>query len=62
MNFDNEYLHKIVIDLTSRKIELHGSDGSNEVISDNNVGQFMSMLDYIKKHAPVNIVEYAQVA
>lgn len=59
MNFANEYLDKIKIDLTSRKIELYGSDGSCKVIEDNSVGQFMSMLDIIKKTAPTNIVEYA---
>ena len=62
MNFENEYLHKIVIDLTSRKIELQGSDGRNKIISDNNVGQFMTMLDYINKHAPMDIVKHGKVA
>ncbi len=62
MNFENEYLHKIVIDLTNRKIELQGSDGRNEIISDNNMGQFMTMFDYIRKHAPMNIVEHGKVA
>jgi hypothetical protein len=59
MNFANECLDKIKIDLTSRKIELYGTDGSHEVITDNSVGQFMSMLDLIKKTAPADIVEYA---
>jgi len=62
MNFENEYLHKIMIDLTSRKIELRGSDGSNKIISDNNMRQFMAMFDHIKKTAPENIIEYGRVA
>lgn len=61
MNFTNEYMHKIKIDLTSRKIELYGSDGRCEVIEDNSVGQFMSMLDIIKKTAPEGMVEYASL-
>lgn len=62
MNFENEYLHKIVIDLMGRKIELQGTDGRNEVISDNNVGQFMKMFNYIKNTAPLDIIEYGKVA
>lgn len=61
MNFTNEYVDKIKIDLTSRKIELYGADGSHQVIEDNNVGQFMAMLDLIKKTAPVELVEYASL-
>jgi len=62
MNFNNEYLHKIVIDYMGRRIKLYGSDGRHEVIEDNNVGQFMSMLDFIKKNASSDIVEHAPIS
>lgn len=62
MNFDNEYLHKIVIDYMGRRIKLYGSDGRHEVIEDNNVGQFMSMLDFIKKTVSPELIEHAPIS
>lgn len=61
MKFDNEYLDKIVIDYMGRRIKIYGSDGSYEVIEDNNVGQFMSMLDFIKKNAPTSLIEHGSI-
>jgi hypothetical protein len=61
MNFENEYLHKIVIDYMGRRIKLYGSDGRHEVIEDNDVGQFMTMLDFIKKTAPEHLVEHGSI-
>ena len=58
MKFDNEYLDKIEIDYMGRRINLYGSDGTVQVIEDNSVGQFMSMLDFIKKTAPANLIEH----
>lgn len=58
MKFDNEYLDKIQIDYMGRRINLYGSDGTIQVIEDNSVGQFMSMLDFIKKNAPANLIEH----
>lgn len=62
MNFDNESIHKIVIDYIGRKIKLYGTDGRYEVVEDNSIGQFMSMLDFIKKHAPSNVIEHASIS
>lgn len=61
MKFDNEYLDKVVIDYIGRRIKLYGSDGTCEVIEDNNVGQFMSMLDFIKKTAPAELIEHGSI-
>ena len=62
MNFNNEYLDKIIIDYMGRRIKLYGADGSYKVIEDNNVGQFMSMLDFIKKNASSDIIEHAPIS
>lgn len=61
MKFENETIEKITIDYIGRKIKLYGSDGSFEVIEDNNVGQFMSMLSYIKNNAPENLIEHSSI-
>lgn len=58
MNFANETIDKIEIDYIGRRIKLYGSDGRFEVIEDNSVGQFMSMLDIIKKTAPTELIEH----
>lgn len=57
--FANETLHKVLINLPARTVTLYGSDGTEKVIDDNDVDQFMSMVEYIKENAPRDIVEYA---
>ena len=59
--FDNETLEKVLIDLPARNITLFGSDGSQKIIGNNDVNQFMSMVVYIKQNAPDGIVEYASL-
>lgn len=59
--FANETLHKVVINLPARTVTLYGSDGSEKVIDDNDMDQFMNMVEYIKQNAPKSIVEYASL-
>lgn len=58
---DNEMLDKITVDVTTRQITLTGSEGNVQVIENNSVKQFMTMLKHIRKNAPDSIVEYASI-
>jgi hypothetical protein len=56
---NDEMLDEIVIDMASRQIKLTGSFGNTQIISNNTVKQFMTMVKHIKENAPEDIVKYS---
>lgn len=59
--FENETLHKVLVNFAARTITIHGSDGSVRTIDNNDSEQFLNMMAYIKQNAPDGIVEYASI-
>lgn len=45
MNFDDEYLDKVVVNIKKKSFELYGSDGSYKTIECDETESFMDVLD-----------------
>ena len=57
-NEDDEYLTRVVIDLTARTFYLYSSEGTKRVVEDNTVDEFMTLLSVIRDVVDDDIIAY----
>ena len=57
-NEDDEYLTRVVIDVTARTFYLYSSEGDKRVVDDNSVDEFMTLLSVIRDVVDEDIIAY----
>ena len=57
-NEDDEYLTRVVIDVTARTFYLYSSEGDTRVVDDNTVDEFMTLLSVIRDVVDDDIIAY----
>jgi len=57
-NEDDEYLTRVVIDVTARTFYLYSSEGEQRVVEDNTVEEFMTLLSIIRDVVDDDIIAY----
>ena len=57
-NEDDEYLTRVVIDVTARTFYLYSSEGDKRVVDDNSVDEFMTLLTVIRDVVDEDIIAY----
>ena len=57
-NEDDEYLTRVVIDVTARTFYLYSSEGAKRVVDDNTVDEFMTLLSVIRDVVEDDIIAY----
>ena len=55
---DDEYLTRVVIDVTARTFYLYSSEGDTRVVDDNTVDEFMTLLSVIRDVVDDDIIAY----
>ena len=57
-NEDDEYLTRVVIDVTARTFYLYSSEGAKRVVEENTVDEFMTLLSVIRDVVDEDIIAY----
>ena len=57
-NEDDEYLTRVVVDVTARTFYLYSSEGDQRVVDDNTVDEFMTLLSVIRDVVDEDIIAY----
>ena len=57
-NEDDEYLTRVVVDVTARTFYLYSSEGAKRVVDDNTVDEFMTLLSVIRDVVDDDIIAY----
>ena len=57
-NEDDEYLTRVVVDVTARTFYLYSSEGDTRVVDDNSADEFMTLLSVIRDVVDDDIIAY----
>lgn len=57
-NPDDEYLTRVVVDVTARTFYLYSNEGDKRVVDNNTVDEFMTLLSVIRDVVDDDIIAY----
>ena len=55
---DDEYLTRCVVDTSRRTVYIYSNEGDQKTVECDTPEEFMSVLNYVREHTPVDIVSY----
>lgn len=56
---EDEYLSRCVVDVATRKFYLHSNLGAERVVECDNMDEFMTVLELVRRITPDNVLSYS---
>jgi hypothetical protein len=56
---EDEYLSRCVVDVATRKFYLHSNLGEERVVECDNMDEFMTVLELVRRITPDNVLSYS---
>ena len=57
-SMEDEYLTKCVVDTQRRTVHIYSNEGDKKTVECDTPEEFMSVLNYVREHAPVDTLSY----
>ena len=57
-SMEEEYLSRCVVDTLRRTVHIYSNEGDKKTVECDTPEEFMSVLNYVREHAPVDTVSY----
>ena len=57
-SMEDEYLSRCVVDTLRRTVHIYSNEGDKKTVECDTPEEFMSVLNYVREHAPVDTVSY----
>ena len=55
---DDEYLTRCVVETSRRTVYIYSNEGDKKTVECDTPEEFMSVLNYVREHAPVDTLSY----
>ena len=55
---EDEYLTRCVVDTSRRTVYIYSNEGDKKTVECDTPEEFMSVLNYVREHAPVDTLSY----
>ena len=57
-SMEEEYLSRCVVDTVRRTVHIYSNEGDKKTVECDTPEEFISVLNYVREHAPVDTVSY----
>jgi hypothetical protein len=57
-SMEEEYLSRCVVDTLRRTVHIYSNEGDKKTVECDTPEEFISVLNYVREHAPVDTVSY----
>ena len=57
-SMEEEYLSRCVVDTVRRTVHIYSNEGDKKTVECDTPEEFMSVLNYVREHAPVDTLSY----
>ena len=57
-SMEEEYLSRCVVDTVRRTVPIYSNEGDKKTVECDTPEEFISVLNYVREHAPVDTVSY----
>mgnify|MGYP001163616867 FL=1 len=57
-SMEEEYLSRCVVDTVRRTVHIYSNEGDKKTVEWDTPEEFISVLNYVREHAPVDTVSY----